>query len=56
VKKFEVDYTYPEYIDDVLIVEADSMDEAEKVALDKLSDILPDEVTELSIESVRELN
>jgi hypothetical protein len=56
MQKYEVVYSYPEYVDDILIVEADGLDNAEKLALEKLSDILPEEVQELNIESVRELN
>lgn len=52
----EVQYSYPEIKDDVLILqdgEAKDLDEAERVALNKLSDMLPDEVEEVNIESVR---
>ena len=58
LKNFEVLYSYPEYVEDVLIVQAphSDLEGAEKIALDRLSDTLPKEVDEISIDSVRELN
>jgi hypothetical protein len=52
---FEVEYEYPVIHDDVLLVEAVNIDEAEQIALDRLSDELPKEIGELDINSIREI-
>lgn len=53
---FEVNYSYPVVEEGVLIIEdadAKTLDEAERVALEKLSDMLPEDVEEMNIESIR---
>lgn len=52
---YEVDYEYPIIEEDMILVEADSIDLAEQAALDKLSDELPQEIDELSIQAIREV-
>jgi hypothetical protein len=51
---FEVDYSYesPEY--GTVIVEADNIDDAEYVAVNKLSDDLSIDITDIYIETVKE--
>ncbi len=52
---YEVDYEYPVIEEDMVLVEADSIEQAEQVALDKLSDELPQEIDELAIQAIREV-
>jgi len=52
---FEIQYEYPVIEEGVILVEAINIDDAEQVALDKLSDELPKEINELDINSIREV-
>jgi hypothetical protein len=52
---YEVDYEYPVIEEDTILIEANTLDEAERKALERLSDELPMEVTELDIQSIREV-
>jgi hypothetical protein len=52
---FEVDYTYLAPQSEVMTVDAKDMDDAERKALDQLSDQLPEEVEDLVIDAIREL-
>lgn len=52
---FEVEYSWDEPQYGVTTVIAKDLDEAEQVALDQLSDTLEPEITELTIESIKEI-
>lgn len=52
---YEVDYTYLVPEGNVTTVIADTIDLAEQAALDQLSDTLDPEITELTIEAIKEI-
>lgn len=52
---YEVEYSWDEPQYGIINVIADSLDHAEEVALEQLSDTLEPDIAEMSIESIKEI-